>query len=104
MCRWLTKATPFALAYGMKAIIPTEIGMSTTKRVVQGQRNDNEELEKQLDWEDEVKGNAAIQMTSYRQRAIAHYNKKARARVFRTEALVPRKVFENTTEAGPKKF
>ena len=45
----LTGTTPFALAYGMEAIIPTEIGMPTTKMVVQGQRNENQELERHLD-------------------------------------------------------
>ncbi|RVW56995.1 hypothetical protein CK203_070572 [Vitis vinifera] len=33
--------TPFAFAHGMKAIIPTEIGIPTTKTVVQGQMNEN---------------------------------------------------------------
>ena len=32
--RWPTGATPFALAYGMKVIIPTEIDMPTAKTVV----------------------------------------------------------------------
>ncbi|KAL6348510.1 hypothetical protein AAG906_009970 [Vitis piasezkii] len=56
--------------------------MPTTKTVVQGQRDDNEELERQLDWADEVRGNASIQMASYHQRVIAHYNKKRPDHVF----------------------
>lgn len=71
-----TGATLFAFAYGMEVFIPTEISMPTTKTVVQGQRDDNEELERQLDWEDEVRWNVSIQMASYHQRVIAHYNKK----------------------------
>ena len=31
---WPTGATPFALAYGMEAVIPTEIDMPTAKTVV----------------------------------------------------------------------
>ena len=37
--RWLTEATPFALAYGMEVIIPTKIGMPTAKTVIQDQRD-----------------------------------------------------------------
>ena len=48
-----TRATPFALAYGMEAIIPTEIGI-TTKTVVQDQRDNDEELIRQLDWANEL--------------------------------------------------
>lgn len=38
--------SPFALPYGMEVVISIEIGMPTVKMVVQGQRDDNEELER----------------------------------------------------------
>ena len=79
---WPTKTTSYALTYGMEVVIPIEIGMSTTKTIIQGQMDENHELGEHLDWVDEVRGNAAIRMASYRQRAIAHYNKKARPRMF----------------------
>lgn len=41
-----TGVSPFALPYGMEAVILIEIGMPTVKMVVQGQRDDNEELER----------------------------------------------------------
>ena len=44
----------------MEAIIPTKIGMPIAKTVVQGQRNENLELERHLYWVDEVRGNAVI--------------------------------------------
>ncbi|KAL6339378.1 hypothetical protein AAG906_032907 [Vitis piasezkii] len=103
-CSKPTRTTHFALAYGMEAIIPTEIGMPITKIIVQGQMNENQDLEKHLDWADEVKGNANIWMTSYQQRAITHYNKKARPCVFRTKTLVLRRVFENMTEREVEKL
>lgn len=37
-------------------------------------------------------------MTSYQQRVITYYNRKARPRVFRAGTLVLIKVFENTVE------
>ena len=75
--RQLIRATLFNLAYRMEVVIPIDIGMSITKTTMQGQRDDNEELERQLDWVDEVRGNTTIQLTSYHQRTIAHYNKMA---------------------------
>ena len=54
-----TWTTPFALVYGMDAVIPTEIGMPTTRTTIQGQRDEKQELERQLDWVDEVRGNTA---------------------------------------------
>lgn len=62
---WLTGTTPFALTYGMDAIIPTEIGMPIAWTAVQGQKDENQELSRRLDWADETRGNAAIRMASY---------------------------------------
>nr|CAN72485.1 hypothetical protein VITISV_002718 [Vitis vinifera] len=73
-----TGNTPFALTYGMDAVIPTEI--------------------------DKVRESAAIRMADYQQRASAHYNRKVRPRNFKNGTLVLRKVFENTAEVGAGKF
>ena len=71
-----TGTTPFTLTYGIKVIILTEIGMPTTRTTVQSQRDNTKEQEMQPDWVDEIRGNAAIRMTSYQQRSIAYYSKK----------------------------
>ena len=60
-----TGNTPFALAYGMDAVIPTEIGLPTIQTVVQGQSDESTELGRNLDWADEVRENASIRMTNY---------------------------------------
>lgn len=91
-----TGTTPFALAYGMDAVISIEIGMPTVRTVVQGQIDEIQELERLLDWADEVRGNVVIRMASYQQRTIGHYNRKARPCAFRAETLVLRRVLENT--------
>ena len=56
----LIGATLFTLAYGMEAIIPIEIGMPTSKAVVQDQKDNDEKLIRQLDWVDEKRGDATI--------------------------------------------
>ena len=43
-------------------------------------------------------------MTSYKQRVIAHYNKKDRSRTFKVGTLVLKKVFKNTTKKWVKKL
>nr|CAN67795.1 hypothetical protein VITISV_009541 [Vitis vinifera] len=73
-----TGNTPFALAYGMDAVIPTEI--------------------------DEVRESAAIRMADYQQRASAHYNHKVKPRSLKNGTLVLKKVFENIAEVGAGKF
>ena len=49
----------------MEAIIPTKIGMPTTKTVVQDQMDNDEELMRQLDWVDKLRGDVTIRITSY---------------------------------------
>nr|CAN68770.1 hypothetical protein VITISV_018662 [Vitis vinifera] len=99
-----TGNTPFALAYGMDAVIPTEIGLPTIRTDAAKQNGANTELGRNLDWADEVRENAAIRMADYQQRASAHYNRKVKPRSFKNGTLVLRKVFENTAEAGAGKF
>ena len=95
-----TGNTHFTLAYGMDAVIPTKIGLPMTRTVVQGHRDEDQELGKNLDWADEVRESASIQMAAYQQRAAAHYNRKARPQVFKIGTLVLRRVLKNTVEKG----
>ena len=88
-----TRNTPFALAYGMDAVIPTEIWLPTIRTEAAKQDDANTELGKNLDLANEV-----------RKRASAHYNRKVRPRSFKNGTLILRKVFENTTETGAGKF
>nr|CAN71147.1 hypothetical protein VITISV_038768 [Vitis vinifera] len=57
--------TPFALTYGMDAIIPTEIGLPTIRTEAGTQDDANEELGRNLDWADEVREIASIRMADY---------------------------------------
>ena len=79
----------------MDVVIPTEIGMPTTWTIVQDQRDKCQELERHLDWADEVRGSAAIRMASDQQRATAYYNRKAQPRAFKVGTLVFRKLQAN---------
>ena len=99
-----TGNTPFALAYEMDAVIPTEIRLPTIRTEAAKQDDADAELGRNLDWADEVRESASIRMTDYQQRASAHYNRKVRPRSLKNGTLVLRKVFENTAETGAGKF
>nr|CAN65076.1 hypothetical protein VITISV_028912 [Vitis vinifera] len=99
-----TGNTPFALAYRMDVVIPTEIGLPTIWTEAGRQDDANTELGRNLDWADEVRETASIRMADYQQRAAVHYNHKARPRSFKSGTLVLRKVFENIVETGVGKF
>nr|CAN76908.1 hypothetical protein VITISV_006597 [Vitis vinifera] len=99
-----TGNTPFALAYGMDAVIPTEISLPTVWTNATKQNDANTKLGRNLDWADEVRESAVIRMADYQQRASAHYNRKVKPRSFKNGTLVLRKVFENTAEVGAGKF
>lgn len=75
--------TPFALNYGVDAIILTEIGMPTARTAVQGQRNEHTELAKHLDWADETREAASVRIAAYQQKAAAYYNRKVQPRAFK---------------------
>ena len=62
-----TGESPFALTYGMEAIIPTEIGMPTI-RIGIPEETSNYSIIKDLDTANELWEAAAIPITSYKQR------------------------------------
>ena len=78
--------------------------MPTARTVVQGQRNEGNELAKHLDWADEAKEAASIRMAAYQQKVATYYNRRVRPRIFKEGSLVLRKIFENTADKGAGKF
>ena len=78
--------------------------MPTARTSVQSQRNEDDELARHLDWADETREAASIQMAAYQQKVAAYYNRKVRPRVFKKGSLVFRKIFENTIEKGTGKL
>ena len=98
-----TGISPFAITYGMEAIIPTEIGMPTIRAGVPEQGN-AELMVKDLDTIDELRESAVIRITSYQRRLASSYNKWVKPRTFQPGDLVLRKVFENTADPTAGKF
>ena len=59
-----TGESPFALTYGMEAIIPTEIGMPTIRTEILNEAT-TEALIKDLDKTDELRETAVVRIASY---------------------------------------
>ena len=95
--------SPFALTYGMEAVIPTEIGLPTIRTATPESEN-AESIARELDMSDEQREATTIRITSYQRRLVNSYNRRVKPRVFRPSDLVLRKVFKNTADPTAGKF
>ena len=95
--------SPFALTYGMEAIIPTEIGIPTLRTEIPKEANAEVDT-KYLDMSDELHEATVVRMASYQQRLENLYNMRVKPRTFQSEDLVLRRVSENTANAANGKF
>ena len=98
-----TGVSPFALTYGMEAIIPIEIGMPTLRTEIPEKTN-TDVITKDLDMADELREAAAIRIALYQQRMTNLYNRWVWSRTFGAGDLVLRRVFENTVNQAAGKF
>ena len=95
--------SPFALTYGMKVIIPTEIGMPTLRIGIPEEAN-AEAVTKDLDMADELCEATVVRIASYQQRLENLYNRWVKRQTFQDGDVILRRVFENTTNPTDGKF
>ena len=69
-----TGISPFALTYGIEAIIPTEIGIPTIRTEILEKAN-AEAITKDLDMTYELREAMAVHIASYQQRLTNLYNR-----------------------------
>ena len=91
-----TRETPFALAYGVEAVIPLEVGIPTTRKTDFAVQTNEDNLRKDLDLLEERRDMATVRLASYQQRKKREHDKNINHRVFRIGDLVLRKVMANT--------
>nr|GEU32503.1 reverse transcriptase domain-containing protein [Tanacetum cinerariifolium] len=82
--------TPFSLTYGMKAVIPDEIGMPTLRTAEVDMAKNNEALGVSLDLLEEKREQAAIQEARSKAKMEGYYNARVRSTSFRPGDLVYR--------------
>ena len=82
----------FRLAYGIDAVIPSEIGLTSYRVDSYNKETKEEELRLQLDLVDEVRIAAEQRLAQYQNLMAKHYNSNVRHRDFQVGDLVLRKV------------
>ena len=75
-----TGETPFRLTYGTEAVIPVEVGETSTRRAVFNEKGNDEKLRLNLDCLDEVRDKASSRITKYQQKMAKYYNKRVKLR------------------------
>ena len=100
-----TGETPFRLTYGTEAVIPVEVGVTSTRREVFHEESNNNHLRINLDCLDKVGEEASIRVTKYQQKMANYYNKK-RVKLRRLDIgdLVMRKVSPATRDSSQGKL
>ena len=103
IARRSTGISPFAITYGMEAIIPSEFGMPTIRSDMPEQEN-AELVLKDLDMVDELRESTAVRIASYQRYLANSYNKRVKPQMFQPEDLVLRKIFKNFVDPAAGKF
>ena len=75
-----TVETPFKLTYGIEAVIPVEVGVTSTRQVAFSEEENDDKLRLNLDCLDEVREEASYRMTKYQRKMAEYYNKKVKLR------------------------
>ena len=102
--RKFTDETPFALAFGVEAVIPLEVGMPTTRTTEFEIETNEETLRKDLDLLEEKRDLVMVCLASYQQKMKREHDKNIRPRTFRVGDLVLRKVMANTRKPNDGKL
>ena len=92
------QGNPFRLTYGTEAVIPVEVGVTSTRRAVFSEEGNDDKLRLNLDCLDEVRAKASKRMAKYQQKMAQYYNKRVKLRQLDIEDLVLRKVTTATKD------
>uniref|UniRef100_A0A2N9F3B0 Uncharacterized protein n=1 Tax=Fagus sylvatica TaxID=28930 RepID=A0A2N9F3B0_FAGSY len=99
-----TGETPFALAYGVEAVIPLEVGLPTTRTTEYDVEENESSLRMDLNLVEERRDMATIKLASYQHQMKRGYDKNIRPRSFQVGDLVLRKVVANTRNPNDGKL
>ena len=96
--------TPFQLAYGIKAVIPTEVGLTSYRVDNHDERRNDKVMHLQLDLVDKVRVTTKQRLAQYQDLMAKHYNSRVRHKDFKLEDLVLRKVMSETRDPSQGKL
>ena len=99
-----TGETPFNLTYGIEAVIPVKVGLTSLRREFFDEQDNNDQLKQNLDLMDEVRDQVAQRMAKYKQKIAKYYNRRVKLKKFNIGDLVLRKVTLATKDPAQGKL
>ena len=97
--RTLIGETPFRLTYGTEVVTLIEVGVTSIRREMFQEENNDNQLRVNLNYIDEVREKASDKMTKYQQKMVEYYNKRVKLRRFDIGGLVLRQVTTATRDS-----
>ena len=85
-------------------MISVEVGVTSTRREAFHEESNDDDLQINLDFLDEVREEASIRVTKYQQRMADYYNKRVKLRRLDIGDLVLRKVTPTTKDLAQGKL
>ena len=95
-----TSETPFALAFGIEAVVPVETKLPTLRIEEYEEAANDEAVRLELDLIDEKRADALTRLAAKKRKVEKYYNSKVKLRMFADGSLVLRRVFQNTKVQG----
>ena len=99
-----TGEIPFRLTYGTEAVIPVEVGVTSTKRAAFSEEGNDDKLRFNLDCLDEVRDKASSRIAKYQQKMAEYYNKRVKLRQLDIGDFVLCKVTTTTKDPNQGKL
>ena len=90
--RTATGETPFAMAFGVEAVIPAEVGLPSHRVEYYNEEDNTEQMLPELDLIEEKREQALIRTAARNQVVARYYDKRFRPRVFWVGDFVLKKV------------
>ena len=96
--------TPFRLTYGIEAVIPVEVGVTSIRREIFKEEGNDDQLRLNLDCLGQVRDKASSKITKYQQKMAEYYNKRVKLRRLDIGDLVLHKVTTTTRDLAQGKL
>ena len=93
-----TGETPFKLAFGIRAVIPVEVRMSSLRQTSYDDLSNDEGLKLALDFLLEVRDDAAQRMALYHEKMTKYHNHRVKLKRFNPGDMVLPKVSQATKD------
>ena len=91
-CKYATRETPFALAFGTKAVAPVEVGLKSPRVEFANAEHNEESLLLNLDLLEEKREPALKLVDDYQRKTARYYDRKVMPNSFKLDDLVLKKI------------